>query len=84
VGQFWMGIFMMEYLLHFSLPVLHLCRIVPKNSYFQIFYTWVDQRPATYMKLDELKKELIQPENVNFQSEMEKLVALVWGKKKSE
>jgi ubiquinone/menaquinone biosynthesis C-methylase UbiE len=54
-----------------------------KKIQFQIFHTWVDQRAANYMKLDELKEALSEVDDINLQWEMEELVALVWGKKRS-
>lgn len=50
---------------------------------FQIFHTWVDQRTANYMKLEELMDAFSDADDVNLQWEMQELVALVWGKKKS-
>ncbi len=54
-----------------------------KKIQFQIFHTWVDQRAARYMKLEELKKAFTEVDDINLQWEMEELVALVWGKKRS-
>lgn len=53
-----------------------------KKIKFQVFHTWVDQRAAHYMKLEDLEKGFDQADNFNLQWEMEELVALVWGKKK--
>jgi ubiquinone/menaquinone biosynthesis C-methylase UbiE len=53
-----------------------------KKIQFQIFHTWVDQRAANYMKLEELKEAFGQAEHVQLQWEMEELVALMWGKKR--
>lgn len=53
-----------------------------KKIQYQIFHTWVDQRAANYMKLEELMEAFSEAEDVNLQWEMRELVALVWGKKK--
>jgi demethylmenaquinone methyltransferase/2-methoxy-6-polyprenyl-1,4-benzoquinol methylase len=53
-----------------------------KKIQFQIFHTWVDQRAANYMKLEDLKEAFTEVDDINLQWEMEELVALVWGKKR--
>lgn len=55
-----------------------------KKIQFQIFHTWVDQRAANYMKLEELKEAFTGVDDFNLQWEMKDLVALVWGKKRCE
>ncbi len=55
-----------------------------KKILLEIFHTFVEMRTASYVNISQLKDAFRAADGFNIQLDMFELVALVWGKKKSE